>query len=132
MESGSTTTAPIFEGSTLNTPWDILVSAVPECAGAPSNNTFDCLRSVGTDTIVNATNYVFNTYSLVPFTPAIDGRGGIIPDLPSRLYRKGKTPHIPFITGTNLDEGDYIFLLKSRCFSNMSKNGLLGKVLSQV
>ena len=112
MESGSAATIPVFDGSTRNTPWDLLVSAVPECSGAPSNNTFDCLRAASTDTIVNATNYVYTVYSVAAFTPMIDGRGGIVPDLPSRLYRRGRTPRIPFITGTNLDEGDYIFLLK--------------------
>ncbi|KAL5511073.1 hypothetical protein ACEPAH_4288 [Sanghuangporus vaninii] len=83
---------------------DILVSSVPECAGSP-NNTFDCLRFANAEAILNATESVYATYSQIAFSPVIDGPGGIIPALPSELHAEGRFPHIPFITGTNLDEG---------------------------
>ena len=41
------------------------------------------------------------------FVPVIDGPGGLVPDLPSRLISAGKFAKIPFITGDNLDEGEY-------------------------
>ena len=40
-----------------------------------------------------------------PWVPTIDGPGGLIPELPSNLYAKGEFARIPFIAGTNLDEG---------------------------
>ena len=39
------------------------------------------------------------------FVPVLDGPDGVIPDLPSRLFAAGKFSKIPFIAGTNLDEG---------------------------
>ena len=35
----------------------------------------------------------------------------IIPDYPSKLLAKGRLANVPFIAGTNLDEGDEIVLL---------------------
>ena len=83
--------------------WQILVSNVPECAGASPNNTFSCLRSASTETIVNATGQV-NPLS-VAFRPVIDGPRGVLPDRPSKLYAEGRVPVVPFITGDTLDEG---------------------------
>ncbi|KAL5529783.1 hypothetical protein ACEPAG_5770 [Sanghuangporus baumii] len=104
FESGSAASIPLLGGPTSNTAWDILVSSVPECAGNP-NNTIDCLRSASTETTLNATEFVYTTYSQIALSPVIDGPGGIIPALPSKLHAEGRFPHIPFIAGTNLDEG---------------------------
>jgi acetylcholinesterase len=41
----------------------------------------------------------------LPWNPTIDGPGGFIPELPSLLFAKGIFAKIPFISGTNLDEG---------------------------
>lgn len=40
-----------------------------------------------------------------PWVPTIDGPGGLIPDLPSKLYAKGQFSKVPFISGDTLDEG---------------------------
>ena len=40
-----------------------------------------------------------------PWSPVIDGVGGVLPDLPSRLWEAGHFARLPFIAGTNLDEG---------------------------
>jgi hypothetical protein len=37
--------------------------------------------------------------------PALDGRGGLFPDYTSILFAKGRLARLPFIAGTNLDEG---------------------------
>jgi len=42
---------------------------------------------------------------LFGFIPTIDGLGGVFPDFPSKLFAKGQFAHLPFISGTNLDEG---------------------------
>jgi hypothetical protein len=53
---------------------------------------------------------VLNAISKAPeqfgFDPTIDGSGGLYPDLPSRLFARGEFAKIPFICGTNLDEGE--------------------------
>jgi carboxylesterase type B len=40
-----------------------------------------------------------------PFGPVIDGPGGVYPDLPSRIFKEGTFARVPFIAGSNLDEG---------------------------
>ncbi|KAH6896269.1 triacylglycerol lipase 3 [Coprinopsis sp. MPI-PUGE-AT-0042] len=43
------------------------------------------------------------------FTPTLDsGPGSFFPDFTSRLYQEGKFARIPFISGTNLDEGTFL------------------------
>jgi hypothetical protein len=39
------------------------------------------------------------------WAPVLDGPEGFLPDLPSRLYEEGRFANIPFIAGTQLDEG---------------------------
>jgi hypothetical protein len=43
------------------------------------------------------------------FPPTIDGQSGLYPDMPSRLLSEGHFARLPFIAGTNLDEGQYSF-----------------------
>ncbi|KAE9389992.1 esterase 1 [Gymnopus androsaceus JB14] len=83
------------------------VSGVPGCQNlASTNHTFECLKSVNTtaifDGLVIAQNDLTEQF---PWSPAIDGMGGFIPELPSLLFSKGVFAKIPFIAGTNLDEG---------------------------
>jgi len=42
---------------------------------------------------------------LFGFDPTIDGPGGLFPDIASRLFKRGQFAKLPFIAGTNLDEG---------------------------
>lgn len=106
LESGSAASAFLFDSARREVDWQLLVAAVPECSGASSNATFDCLKQASFDTIINATNTVFlEADEEFPFMPTIDGAGGIIPDIPSILFAQGQFAHLPFIAGTNLDEG---------------------------
>ncbi|KAH8111494.1 esterase 1 [Phellopilus nigrolimitatus] len=106
LESGSVATAPLFNASRRDPDWQLFASVVPECADAAVGDTFDCLRSASFETIVNASNVALSLIQEeFPFLPVIDGPGGIIPDLPSKLFPNGEFAHIPFIAGTNLDEG---------------------------
>lgn len=41
----------------------------------------------------------------LPFDPTLDGAHGLFPDLPSQLLPRGQFARLPFIAGTNLDEG---------------------------
>ncbi|CAK5266236.1 unnamed protein product [Mycena citricolor] len=52
-------------------------------------------------------NHRYSNPDLNHWDPVIDGPGGLIPELPSRLLLKEKFAKIPFIAGTNLDEGTF-------------------------
>lgn len=42
---------------------------------------------------------------LFAWDPTIDGPGGILPDIPSKLLAQGQFARLPFVAGTVLDEG---------------------------
>ena len=64
------------------------------------------MRKVDLSTLISAYT-VSSKLSLeqFQFVPVIDGEGGIIPDIPSKLISEGKFSKIPLITGANLDDG---------------------------
>ncbi|KAJ2916214.1 hypothetical protein MD484_g4188, partial [Candolleomyces efflorescens] len=111
MESGGTTTFPTFTAERNELAWQTFVGNVTSCAAvADSGNTFACLRNATTEQITAAllqtvTLNIEEIFGGVPWVPTLDGPGGVIPDLPSRLYSKGHFAKLPFISGTNLDEG---------------------------
>ncbi|KAF7370188.1 Carboxylic ester hydrolase [Mycena sanguinolenta] len=85
--------------------WTSFLSMIPACANTSTTfNSFECLRNVSVDDIVNAQAAAVAT-TVVGWTPVIDGPGGFIPELPSKLMAEGHFSRIPFISGTNLDEG---------------------------
>ncbi|EEB98657.1 hypothetical protein MPER_01796, partial [Moniliophthora perniciosa FA553] len=89
--------------------WTSFFETVPECAAlVGSKNTVDCLQSVNSSSILQGlVASIANATELFPWSPAIDGPGGFIPDLPSRLFKKGVFARLPFIAGTNLYEGQF-------------------------
>ena len=44
---------------------------------------------------------------LFAFDPTIDGPGGLFPEIASKLINAGHFARLPFIAGTNLDEGSH-------------------------
>ncbi|CAK5277149.1 unnamed protein product [Mycena citricolor] len=110
FESGSQSSGGgMFEPARRDNVWSLFVGAVPSCATlAGTDSTFSCLRNATTTEMLNAFLFSMSHASEnFPWDPAIDGPGGLIPELPSRLLLKGKFAKIPFIAGTNLDEGTY-------------------------
>ncbi|OSD02364.1 esterase 1 [Trametes coccinea BRFM310] len=106
FESGAQSTLPMFPGSRRDRDWQNFVAAVPECSGVSSNDTFDCLREANVSTILDAQGAASGQADeQFPWAPVIDGEGGTIPDLPSKLLAAGKFSRLPFISGSNLDEG---------------------------
>lgn len=80
---------------------------------AATNNTFDCLREANTSEIFNGLNLsIAEAPELFAFDPTIDGPKGLLPDIPSKLIKEGRFARLPFIAGTNLDEGSYSVNLK--------------------
>ena len=115
LESGSANTAITFNASHRQNDWDNFVQGVPECASLVSTGrTFDCLRNASSIEILNGfEDSLALANEQFPWVPTIDGPGGLIPELPSVLYAKGAFARIPFIAGTNLDEG--LSALFTRC-----------------
>ncbi|CAK5278646.1 unnamed protein product [Mycena citricolor] len=107
FESGSQATAAIFPATRRENVWTNFVSGVPSCASlAGTHSTFSCLRNATTQELTSGLlTSLAESGEEFPFDPVIDGPGGLIPDLPSRLLAQGKFSRIPFIAGTNLDEG---------------------------
>ncbi|KAJ3802306.1 esterase 1 [Lentinula aff. detonsa] len=107
LESGSAATALTFNAQRRQIDWNNFVAGVSGCAGlSETNNTFGCLQSVNTTAILDGLLIAENEApEEIPWSPAIDGEGGFMPELPSLLFSKGTFAKIPFIAGTNLDEG---------------------------
>ncbi|KAJ7734185.1 extracellular triacylglycerol lipase precursor [Mycena maculata] len=107
LQSGSQATTALFTAENQEADWQTFVRGVPSCASiATSGSTFDCLRSANTTEIFQGITAVgVPSHGGSPFKPVIDGPGGLIPDLPSVLLESGKFARLPFMAGTNLDEG---------------------------
>ncbi|KAJ4485323.1 esterase 1 [Lentinula aciculospora] len=107
FESGSAASALTFNAQHRQVDWDNFVAGVPECGNlSKTNNTFGCLQSVNTTAILDGLLIAQNEApEEFPWSPTIDGEGGFMPELPSLLLAKGTFARIPFISGTNLDEG---------------------------
>jgi acetylcholinesterase len=89
--------------------WANFVGNVASCSNtANSSNTFSCLRNSSSSDIGTGVLAAINEASeIFPFRPKIDGEGNLYPDLASKLLSKGLFSRLPFIAGTNLDEGKY-------------------------
>ncbi|KAJ7850274.1 extracellular triacylglycerol lipase precursor [Mycena olivaceomarginata] len=107
FESGSQATLPLYTPERREATWEIFVRGVPSCASlATSGSTFGCLRSANTTEIFDGLSAAMVAgIEPFPWQPVIDGPGGFIPDLPSVLFKRGQFARLPFIAGTNLDEG---------------------------
>ncbi|KAJ2929060.1 hypothetical protein H1R20_g8034, partial [Candolleomyces eurysporus] len=106
LESGSSN-GPSALSPTANEPvWQGFVSKVPSCASvATSGKTFDCLQKAPAEEI-SAAVLGANSFPAVAWGPTLDtGRNSLYPDLASHLYAKGRFAKVPFIAGTNRDEG---------------------------
>lgn len=110
FESGSAATALEFNASRREVDWQNFVSAVPSCASlAATDNTFDCLRAANsTEMFSGVVSAIANAPEEFGFDPTIDGPGGLFPDIASTFLKSGHFARLPFIAGTNLDEGMYI------------------------
>jgi len=64
------------------------------------------------------------------FASILDESNGLIPDYPSKLPPRGQFGHMPFIAGTNLDEGQIILFLMDWLAGGPSANPGLAKLAS--
>ncbi|KAJ4499266.1 esterase 1 [Lentinula lateritia] len=107
IESGSAASALTFDAQHRQVDWDNFVAGVPGCVElSETGNTFNCLQSVNTTAILSGLLIAQSEVpELLPWSPTIDGEGGFMPELPSLRFANGTFAKIPFISGTNLDEG---------------------------
>uniref|UniRef100_A0A0W0EUN4 Carboxylic ester hydrolase n=1 Tax=Moniliophthora roreri TaxID=221103 RepID=A0A0W0EUN4_MONRR len=106
FQSGYQATSPIFPPQYRQADWDKFVSNIPECASS-TNSSFDCLQSanVTSESLIQAMAAVTDNNGIGQWAPVLDGPQGFLPDLPSNLYKAGRFARMPFIAGTELDEG---------------------------
>ena len=113
MQSGVANSIFAFKASRNEPFWQKCVGNVASCASlATSGSTLSCLRNAPTDEISAAVLQSVVLEDLAAnlnWTPAIDGK--LVPDVPSSLFGKRRLANVPFITGTNLDEGECLELI---------------------
>ncbi|KAK7948930.1 uncharacterized protein PG986_009816 [Apiospora aurea] len=77
-------------------------------AGVPDDQIFPKLRALPAQTVIDASIAVIAKYYSAlqwPFQPAVDGAGGVVPDLPRESWAKGNVMRIPILTGFDTNEG---------------------------
>ena len=77
---------------------------------------FACLRAASIDDIMkNAEQPDLTGGGATPsfrFSVVVDGANGFLPDFPRTLFDKGDIAHVPYLLGSNMDEGT-LFLLQA-------------------
>ncbi|TEB32785.1 extracellular triacylglycerol lipase precursor [Coprinellus micaceus] len=106
LESGNANTLRTYPAARNELVWQGFVSLVPSCANiSTSGSAFGCLQAASAQEIAAAV-MVSSSNTDFPWDPTVDfGRGSVLQDYPSQLYAKGKFSRLPFIAGTNLDDG---------------------------
>ncbi|KAJ7512829.1 esterase 1 [Mycena galericulata] len=108
FESGTAASLPIFDAAHGQSDWDNYVRAVPECAKYVGNDAIPCLQGVNSSALLTAENIASGQANTIyPWGPHFDGPNGLIPARPFELLSQGRFARVPFIMGTNLDEGTF-------------------------
>ncbi|KAK0450541.1 triacylglycerol lipase 3 [Desarmillaria tabescens] len=128
FESGALSSIVIYNASTREPAWENFVAGTPGCESvAGTQSTFDCLLQANTSAIYQGFS---ESYALAieryPFVPSLDGPSGLLPDLPPHLWENGEFARLPFISGTNLDEGRLLERLLELYPDNPSVGSLYG------
>lgn len=114
LQSGSSNSLTSLKASQWESSWQAFVSGVPSCkAIATSGKTLDCLSKANTTELFAAVNLTLERS--LTFGLTIDGPDGLLPDLPSTLLSEGRFARMPFIAGTNLDEGKAAIQWNKNC-----------------
>lgn len=110
LESGMAASLLSFNGLRRDKDWTHFVGSVASCTNTVhSNDTFGCLKNAkSSDIFTGLLAAIDEAPEMFSFLPAIDGPGGVYPDIASRLLSKGQFAHLPTLVGTNLDEGTFL------------------------
>jgi len=123
MESGTCDSAIFFATLDRSISWSQGFSKSVGCDPAMESDILGCLRALNTShalfvhwNMYNETDfYLPLLYPLFPWSPTIDGSPAGLPDFPLGQLRNGKANYVPYIGGTNLNEGS-IFVPLARIF----------------
>ncbi|KIL63607.1 hypothetical protein M378DRAFT_79395 [Amanita muscaria Koide BX008] len=107
FESGHAMSPGISRPERREIDWQNFVRGVPSCSSlATTGNTFSCLQAANTSDIINGFFASFaEAPDQLPWNLALDGPDGVVPDYASRRFPRDEFARLPFIAGTNLDEG---------------------------
>ncbi|KAK0460688.1 extracellular triacylglycerol lipase precursor [Desarmillaria tabescens] len=107
FQSGSASTSLTFNAQCREDSWTNFVEGVPVCSSFVGTSfTVDCLQHVNSSDVYDGLLQAFaEADEQFPFDPTLDGPHGLYPGLPSELLPRGQFARLPFIAGTNLDEG---------------------------
>ncbi|SJL04003.1 uncharacterized protein ARMOST_07360 [Armillaria ostoyae] len=107
FQSGSASTSLPFNATVREDRWTGFVTAIPGCSAyLGTSSTFPCVQNASSSEIYEGFLQAYSEANeMFPFAPTLDGPSGLFPDLPSRLFPMGQFARLPFIAGTNLDEG---------------------------
>jgi hypothetical protein len=107
FESGHAMTSGAFHPERREIDWQNFVRGVPSCSSlATTGNTFSCLQAANSSDIIQGLFVsIAESPELFPWQPVLDGPDGLVPDYASRRFPRGEFARLPFIAGTNLDEG---------------------------
>ncbi|KAK0194628.1 esterase 1 [Armillaria mellea] len=105
-KSGATSSLA-FNAQRREDSWTNFVQGIPDCASfVGTSSTVKCLQSVNSSDVLEGLLLAFaEADEQFPFDPTLDGPHGLFPGLPSELFPRGQFARLPFIAGTNLDEG---------------------------
>jgi len=103
-ESGGCTThqPTAAEGATQAA----FLAAAVGCDGV--SDVLGCLREVPVDTLLAQLPANADGAAVSPFGPVVDG--GVLPDQPRALFNGGNIAKVPYILGSNADEGTLFFI----------------------
>jgi carboxylesterase type B len=115
FESGSAATTILKPAGDREAAWQDFIGGVPGCEKTVNtNNAFGCLRGANQDALLHGMATALNkSVELFPWIPTFDN--SILPTLPSELIQQGHFARLPFIAGTNLDEGEHLFYVSCVC-----------------
>ncbi|KAJ7704493.1 esterase 1 [Mycena rosella] len=104
FESGSAASAAVFEAARGESDWQNFVGGVPSCN---VSRTLDCLQTVvdSDEILAGCSAAAAQAQDLFPWIPTLDGPAGLVRALPSAMLASGSFSRLPFIAGTNMDEG---------------------------
>ncbi|KAK0224109.1 extracellular triacylglycerol lipase precursor [Armillaria fumosa] len=143
FESGSATSSLSFNAQRREDSWTNFVRGIPSCSSFVGTSfTVNCIQSMNSsDVLEGLLLSLEEADEEIPFDPTLDGPHGLFPGLPSELFPRGQFARLPFIAGTNLDEGTAFCptavnytddLLREILSANFSPPALLPKVLDEL
>ncbi|KAK0460407.1 esterase 1 [Desarmillaria tabescens] len=117
IQSGAAAALPFFPAERNEQVWNTFVSFVPGCSSwVGTSFSVNCLRKANSSAIMEGMRELYKdprASNELWFSPNVDGEGGLVPDLPSRLLDNIR---LPFIAGTDLDEG--------KCYATMNRHAI--------